>query len=357
MGFLRGIGPKTARFLMQNVESLEELFHENPTLLSKKTGVKPLFFKNMERDMALQLSVDVVDFHRKNGIKTIYFQDGHYPYKLNQCLDAPLNLFLKGNSYFNDFKYVAVVGTREATEYGRLLCRDLIASFVGKNIVVVSGLAYGIDAWAHHYCLEFGVPTIGVLGHGLDRIYPNRHTQLAKDIIHAGGALITEFPPGTSPDYQNFPKRNRIVAGLCDATIVVESKIRGGSLITADLANDYSRDVFAFPGSILCETSAGCNHLIATDQAHLLSSPLQFLHKMGWETDKISTPVQRKVFTHLTAAQQRIVECLKNYEEIEIDRLSIMAEIPISQLNTELLLLELEGEVCVRPGNRYKLTA
>lgn len=357
MGFLHGIGPKTARFLMQNINSLEELFHDDPNLLSKKTGIKPLFFEKMGRETALQLSVEVVDFHERNNIQTLFFKEQNYPFRLNQCLDAPLSLFLKGNFEFKDFNYVAVVGTRDATEYGKLLCRDLIESFVGKNIVVVSGLAYGIDAWAHHYCLEFGVPTIAVLGHGLDRIYPDRHRQIAKDIVNKGGALVTEFPPGTNPDYQNFPKRNRIVAGMCDATIVVESKIRGGSLITADLANDYSRDVFAFPGSILCETSAGCNHLIATDQAHLLSSPLQFLHKMGWETDKISTPVQRRVFTNLSAAQQRIVECLKNYEEIEIDRLSIMAEIPISQLNTELLLLELEGEVCVRPGNRYKLIA
>jgi DNA processing protein len=343
--------------MLQNIGSLEELFHDEPAVLSKRTGIKAPFFESMERENALLKSIDVVDFHANNGISTSFYQSEEYPFKLNQCLDAPLHLFLKGTIDFNHGNFVAIVGTRDATEYGKIICRDLVKSLVGKNITVVSGLAYGIDAWAHHYCLEFGVPTIAVLGHGLDRIYPVRHRQLAKDILSCGGALVSEFVPGTIPDRENFPKRNRIVAGLCDATIVVESKVQGGSLITADLANDYNRDVFAFPGSILCETSAGCNQLIAEDKAHLLASADGFLRHMGWEDEKQIKPVQRKAFSDFTDNQQRILNHLKTAEEIEIDRLSILASMPISKLNSELLLLELEGAVCVRPGNRYKYTA
>lgn len=356
MGFLRGIGPITARILLQNDCTLEELFHADYRVLAKKTKLKPTFFREMQRDSALEMSLKVVDFHSVNAISSLYFQDQDFPYKLNQCLDAPLQLFYKGNIDLNQGKFVAIVGTRDATEYGKTICRKLVESFVGRDIVVVSGLAHGIDAWAHHYCVELGVPTIAVLGHGLDMIYPSKHRVLAKEIIGNGG-LLTEFGPETIPNRENFPKRNRVVAGLCDATIVVESKPKGGSLITAELANDYSRDVFAFPGSIFCESSQGCNQLIASDAAHLLTTPDEFLYKMGWAKEKPIKNVQRKVFVNLSPVQKKIVDHLQIGHEMEIDRLSIVVGIPVSKLNAELLLLEMDGMVSVRPGNRFRINA
>lgn len=216
----------------------------------------------------------------------------------------------------------------------------------------MSGLAHGIDACVHRYCLEYNVTTYGVLGHGFDRIYPSQNLRLAEEMLDQGG-LISEFIPGTNPDRENFPKRNRIVAGISDATIVVESKIKGGSLITANLANDYNRDVFAFPGSIRDETSQGCNILIASQKAHLIQRPEDFLNLMAWAPDKAQKSVQRKLFPDLSEKQKSIVEFIANGTKIQIDVLSLKTKLPISQLNTELFHLEMDGVILSLPGKKY----
>lgn len=354
VGLLNGVGPVRGRELITQLSSLEELFFDTPKNLAIKTSYPEVFFQQMNRKEALDSAEKAVEFHAQKGITSIFYSDPAFPHRLSECPDAPMQLYIKGDISLNDPHFISVVGTRAATKYGREVCEQLVRSLVDKNIVVVSGLAYGIDAWTHHYCIEYGVPTIAVLGHGLDRIYPARHKQLAGSILEQG-ALLTEFIPGTNPDRENFPKRNRIVAGLCDATIVVESKSKGGSLITAELANDYNRDVFAVPGSIYAETSVGCNELIQNNQAILLNEPTSLPTIMGWESTRKKPVVQRKVFTHLSELQQRIVCVIQQYSEIQIDLLSIKAGLSVSKLNAELFELEIEGVVRGMPGNKYRV--
>jgi DNA processing protein len=302
---------------------------------------------------ALEKAVHAVQFHETKKIQTLFYLDSNYPRRLTHCSDAPTALFMKGNLSMNSSKLVSVVGTRKATSYGKELCRRLIESFVGKDIVVVSGLAFGIDSFIHQYCVDYNVPTVAVLGHGLDRIYPSQNKGLASKILE-NGALITEFVPGTSPDRENFPKRNRIVAGLSDATIVVESTISGGSLITAHQAFGYNRDVFAFPGNVNTETSQGCNAIISQEKARCIQSPLEFLDWMEWNTDTVPVEVQRSCFPSLNDIQKEIVTAISNEESLHIDVLSARLSWPISKLNTELFHLILSGVVIELPGKRYK---
>ena len=340
---------------MAHLPSLEMLFTASPKDLSHLTGLSPGFFGKMNRNQALQKADGVIEFHNKHNIKSLFYNDAEFSRRLNQCADAPTQLFIKGNVDLNQVRFVAVVGTRSATDYGQRLCRELIASFQGRNIVVVSGLALGIDTFVHRYCLEFDVPTIAVLGHGLDRVYPPTNRSLASQMIQSG-ALLTEFVPGVDPDRENFPKRNRIVAGMCDATVVVESKSSGGSLITAHIANSYNRDVFAFPGSIYQETSQGCNNLIASSKAHLLESPEAFVAFMQWnETVESSERSQFLCFPEISEIQQEIVREIQAHPKIQLDVLSAQLAIPISTLQVELLQLRLAGIVEELPGKQLQL--
>ncbi len=349
---LHGIGPVKAKEILNRVESLELLFNLSTSRLSKLTELKPASITKMNREGALLKSVSVVEHLLKNNISTFYYEDARYPRRLNQCVDAPLLLYGKGSIDLNVSKLVAVVGTRDATPYGIRLCDELIDSFVGQDIVVVSGLASGIDAQVHKRCVELNIPTIGVLGHGFDRIYPSSNKGLSEKMKLNGG-LLTEFIPGTTPDRENFPKRNRIVAGLCDATIVIESKQKGGSLITANLANDYCRDVFAYPGSIHMETSQGCNKLIADQKAHLLQSPDNFLTMMNWKMEVGKKDIQKTLFPNLSETQTKITDILSSDRAIQIDVISIKTELPISQLNAELFYLEMNGVIQSLPGKKY----
>lgn len=308
----------------------------------------------MNREEALERSVEAVRFHKNNGIKTHFFQDESYPFRLKNCDDGPVTIYTIGEMDLNDQHFVAIVGTRDSTTYGKHLCEQLVESFRDNNIVVVSGLAHGIDSWAHHFAVEYNVPTIAVLGHGLDRIYPHTNRNLAKRISRNGG-LITEFIPGTNPDRENFPKRNRIVAGLCDATVVVESKTTGGSLITAYLANEYCRDVFAFPGNVDNISSSGCNVLIRNHQAQLIDSPECFLNQMGWLNKPTSKSIQRKILPHLSTIQQSILSFIENSGTVQTDLIALGVERHVSEVNTELLYLELEGLIKSMSGNRYCL--
>lgn len=351
---LTGIGPVRARALLSKVPDPEELLTASDKKLGSITGLSQTIIRELGRGRALEDADAVIQHMEKNGIQTCFYTDPDFPRRLNTCPDGPLVLYSKGTFRYNHTRVVAIVGTRDATAYGKELCRALIESFQGRDITVVSGLALGIDSWAHHYCVEYGIPTIGVLGHGLDRIYPALNRALADQILHHGG-LVTEFIPGTDPDRENFPKRNRIVAGLSDATIVVESRARGGSLITAQLANEYNRDVFAFPGNVSRATSAGCNDLIATQQAHLLSSPDSFLEMMGWNDISKEQHIQRTVFSELSCTQQRIVEVLASVPVMPIDILSVKTSMPITTLHSELFQLEMDGIVRSLPGKSYTM--
>ena len=339
---------------MRSVDSVEEVFLTKPQELRQKTGFSASFIREMKREEALRKTLAVVEHMERNHIKAVCYDDSNYPRRLKNCVDAPLVLFQKGNVSLNPAKIVAIVGTRGATPYGKKICQELIQSFQGSDITVVSGLALGIDACAHRHCLEYDVATIGVLGHGLDRIYPSQNRSLANKMLNTGG-LLTEFIPGTEPDRENFPKRNRIVAGISDATIVIESNIRGGSLITAHLANDYNRDVFAYPGNVYTETSQGCNQLIANQKAHLIQNPEDFLTLMNWAEPNKPRDIQRALFPNLSAEQKSIVDIISKSRGIQIDVLSMQAELPITTLNTELFHLEMEGVIQSMPGKTYAL--
>ena len=350
---LKGIGPKKAKLLLSKLDSIESIFNDSYSKISGLTGIGINLLKQMDRKDALAKSISYQDYFTKNGIQTHFYTEKNYPRRLKQCADAPLLLFSKGNMDFNASKLVSVVGTRNASEYGKSICEELINGFVGKDIVVISGMAYGIDICVHQLCVKHHIPTIGVLGHGLDRIYPSIHKGTANKMILNGG-LLTEFLPGTNPDRENFPMRNRIVAGMSDATIVVESKDSGGSLITAELANDYSRDVFAYPGNVGQIYSKGCNALIARQKAHLITNSADFLKLMHWEEES-KTTVQTQLFIDLTPEELSIINLFKTESELNIDVISMKSNLPISKTNVLMFNLELSGIVKSLPGKMYRM--
>ncbi len=351
---LTGGGKKKIRKLLTHFEDCTDFFKANKHRLKTIPGIGEKFLQQLDRKAALLEAEKYLPLLEKNKIETVFYQDTNFPYRLNECVDAPILLYKKGKMDCNLPRVVSIVGTRNASSYGRKLCEELLHAFVGKDIVVVSGLAYGIDIYAHKLCTELGIQTIGVLGHGLDRIYPQAHTSIAQKMVENGG-LLTEFLPGSNPDRENFPMRNRIVAGMCDATIVIESGERGGSLITAELANDYARDVFAFPGDITREYSKGCNYLIQKNKAHLITSSEDFFEMMDWkDTPKIENK-QLQLFADLDDEEHKIVTLLKENQEVSLDVLAIKTEIPVRLMSGILLGLELKGVVKSLPGKRFGL--
>lgn len=352
---LYGIGPKRARILVSKLEQLESVFTAQYKEIQHVTGFNRSLLINMKRDEALIKAEEQLNYVIKHAIQTHFYLDSNYPRRLKQCEDAPLLLYSKGNFDPNPARAVAIVGTRSSTNYGATLCEQLVSSFSGKDIQVVSGMAYGIDIQAHQHSLKNAIETIGVLGHGLDRIYPSIHRRIAENMFYHGG-LLTEFPFGTKPDKEHFPMRNRIVAGLTDATIVIESSKKGGSLITARLANDYNRDVFSFPGNIGSVYSEGCNLLIRKQQAHLVLSGDDFLSQMNW-TIKETRPiaVQRSCFIELSEMERSICLNLEGKSGEYIDVISSQINMPISALNVHLFHLEMKGMIQTLPGKKYRL--
>ncbi len=351
---LTGGGKKKIRKILAHFEDSTDFFKASKHRLKSIPGIGEKFLQQLDRTGALKESEKYTDYFEKHNIQTLFYTDDEFPYRLNQCDDAPILVYKKGNMTCNLPRVVSIVGTRNASNYGKKICEELLHSFVGKDIVVVSGLAYGIDIYTHKLCTELGIQTIGVLGHGLDRIYPHVHTPVAQKMLENGG-LLTEFLPGSNPDRENFPMRNRIVAGMCDATIVIESGERGGSLITAELANDYARDVFAYPGDITREFSKGCNYLIQKNKAHLITSSSDFFEMMDWKDETKNIPNQLQLFDELDEQELKIVELLKESQEVSMDVLAIKTEIPVRLMSGILLGLELKGVIKALPGKRFGL--
>lgn len=351
---LPGMGRKRVRNILNHVDDVSEFFSMKKNKLMLIPGIGEVLLRQLNRKKALDEAEKHLPYFEKNKIQSFFYQEKNFPRRLNNCEDAPILLFGKGKLPFNDTRIVSVVGTRNATAYGKQICEELIASFEGKNIVVVSGLAYGIDIYVHDLCLKYDIPTIGVLGHGLDKLYPAVHQDTAIKMVDNGG-LLTEFLHGTKPDRENFPMRNRIVAGMCDATIVVESGKKGGSLITAELANDYNRDVFAYPGDVTREFSKGCNFLIQNDKAHLITSSSDFFKLMGWDMDKKPKQQQTQLFLDLSPEEIRLIELLQNKEQMSLDVIALKSEFPVSKVSTLLLQLEFMAVVKQLPGQRYSL--
>lgn len=298
-----------------------------------------------------------LEFVIKNNLHLIFYTDEKYPQRLNNCVDAPILMYAKGDVDFNREKVISIVGTRNSTRYGNDFSREFIKELSLKfpDVQIISGLAYGIDICAHRAALENGLSTVAVLGHGLDRIYPYVHRQTAIEITK-NGALLTEYPSETNPDGHNFVRRNRIVAGMADATIVMESGTKGGSLITADIANSYFREVFALPGRIHDKMSYGCNKLISENKALLLQNTENFISQMGWEMDERKIlPRQTELFHDLTPDEEKVYEILKKDSPKQLNNLSIELNVPLTELLMTLLELEMKNIVTALPGGMYKI--
>lgn len=337
--------------------SAENVFEINPARFVKAHGIGQKTIDQLDFKTALELAKKEAEYVDKNNIDVIFITDPRYPKRLKACNDAPVLLYLQGNMDLNAQRIVSVVGTRKATGYGKGLCKELVEELHGYGALVVSGLAYGIDVAIHKECVKLNVPTIGVLGHGLDRLYPAAHYATA-DKMKLNGGLLTEYPSGTVPDRENFPARNRIVAGMADATIVVEAGIKGGALITAEIANSYNRDVFAFPGRVNDEYSEGCNFLVRHHKAALLMSAADLPYTLGWEKDNAKPTAkanQLMLAMDLNAQERTIMEVLNQNKAIAIDELTLKLGIPVSQLTMNLLNLEMQGFIRSMPGKTYAI--
>jgi DNA processing protein len=351
---LHGIGPIRAAQIISKIGNAEELFTNTVKTIWQETGISKSILKSMKREEALELAENQYNYNLKHNIKSHFFLDKDYPRRLKQCADPPIVIYAKGQMELNNQKIVSIVGTRNLTNYGSKILNELIESLKNEQIQIISGLAYGVDILAHRLCVEYGIETIGVLGHGLDRIYPFKHRSTALEMMENGG-LVTEFMINTNPDRENFPMRNRIVAGMADATIVIESKIKGGSIITAEFANDYSRDVFAFPGDIDRPFSEGCNDLIRKQKAHLITRGDDFLTFMNWKESKKKQVQQKQLFHDLNQDEEKIVNLLENEDELHADVLCLKSGITPSQINVHLFNLEMANVIQQLPGKRFKL--
>ncbi len=351
-----GVGPVLARNLLSYCGNAEEVFRFKKKQLSRIPGVGAKITQLIQDYPAIERAEKELRFIEKYRIDTLFISDPDYPKRLRNCYDAPVMLYYKGVSCLNAAKVISVVGTRNSTEYGRDLCRNLLADLKVHNPLIISGMAYGIDFAAHKESLKNSLLTVGIMAHGLDRIYPAQHRQMAEKMLGCGG-ILTEFMSGTVPDRENFPKRNRIIAGLSDVTIVVEAGIRGGALITAELANSYNRDVFAFPGRVGDEYSLGCNHLIKTNRANLLSGVADLEYLLGWgDSTRQNADIQLSMPVELTEDERIITGILHNRGHVAIDDLAVLTGFPQSRLVIRMLELEMKGMVIALPGKAYKLS-
>lgn len=296
-----------------------------------------------------------ISFAEKNGIRILTFFDADYPYRLKRCEDAPLFFFCKGEQVLNPEYSLAIVGTRNATEHGRRTCAQLVAGLAAFKPLIISGMALGVDIVAHKTALDCALPTAAVLAHGLDTLYPPQHRTVAGKMLQQRGVLVSEYPSGTRPDKGNFPERNRIIAGLSDAVIVVEAAERGGALITAELASDYHREVFAIPGRPDDVYAAGCNKLIRDHKASLVQNAEDVVQLMGWQQQKAPKAVQRKLMHELSEEEALAAGLMAGKEYWHIDELMANTPFTPARLSAVLLSLEMQGLVCSLPGKRYRI--
>ena len=350
-----GVGSVNGKSLVAYCGGVKAVFMEKKRALLKIPGIGEQTINAIANHNVFGRAEEELAFIEKNKIAPLFYLDKEYPIRLKQCHDSPLMLYYKGTSELNVPKVVAMVGTRKATEYGRDMCRKIIEGLVEQNVLIVSGLAYGIDTWSHKAALDNKLETIGVLGHGLDRIYPFANRALAEKMTESGG-LLCEYMSNTMPDRENFPMRNRIIAGISDAVIVVEAGASGGALITAEIANSYNRDVFAVPGRIGDPHSEGCNKLIKINKAALIQSAKDISYLLNWHDEKETKKnVQRQLFLNLSPEEEQIVNLLKEKGDLEIDTLLLETMLMPAKAASVLLNLEFEGIIRCLPGKVYRL--
>lgn len=350
------IGCIHAQILLEKYGTAQQIFHASQKELTLLEGIGTVRAKSIKSFTDFSVAETEIQFIEKYRIKPLFITDPAYPQRLLNCYDSPTLLYYKGEADLNSSKIVAVVGTRNHTDYGKQVTDKLIKELASENIMIVSGLAFGIDAIAHKAAIKNELPTIGVLAHGLDQLYPAQHATLARDMIKKGGGLLTEFKSRTNPDKHNFPTRNRVVSGMSDATIVIETGIKGGSMITAELANGYNKDVFALPGKVTDHKSAGCNYLIRNNKAILLTEAKELLDIMNWgEKSKPTVKKQREIFIELTEDEKRIVTILQEKEFTHIDELNLKSSLSSSAVAAAILNLELQSVILSLPGKLYQL--
>jgi len=352
------IGWVQAKILAQHFNEAEKIFKAKLSTLEKLEGIGTVRANSIKTFTDFSNAEEEIKFIEKFRITPLFITDKKYPQRLLNCYDPPTLLFYKGSANLNAAKIIAIIGTRSHTDYSKKMTDKLVEELSGQNILIVSGMAFGVDAMAHKAAVKNHFPTAGVLGHGLDQIYPPDHSNLAKEILKNGGGLLTEFRSKTKPDKHNFPTRNRIVAGMSDATIVIESGIKGGSMVTAELANGYNKDVFAYPGKITDSKSAGCNYLIKSNKAMLLTDAQQLIEVMGWEekTQKSKNKIQKEIFIELTSDEKIIIGLLNEKETVHIDEINLRSGLSSSAIAAAILNLELQNVVNGLPGKMYKLS-
>ena len=358
LSMLPGIGPVLARNLVSYCGSVEEIFRKKKAHLEKIPGIGEERASMIAGANVFARAEKEIEFIRKHAIIPLFYLDAEYPKRLRNCDDSPVVMYFKGTADLNVSRTIAIVGTRRITEYGKEITDQLIADLAKHHVTIVSGLAYGIDIQAHRAALKNHLPTIGVTAHGLDRIYPPSHRPTAEKMIRHGG-ILTEYPSRTNPDRENFPARNRIVAGMCDATIVIESAKQGGALITAELANGYNRDVFAVPGRITDSYSQGCHELVRENKAMLVTSANDIARAMNWDVEEENLAKKKQIqillFDELKPEEKLLAEILQKNGQTDIDTLSLIAKLPVSFVSSLLLNMEFSGMVKMVPGKLFSL--
>lgn len=347
------IGDISAKKLLRTLGSAEAIFKSTKKELKLIEGFGDLKINSIHDSSYMEEAEQELLFIEKENIKVRYFEDRNYPDYLKHCIDAPILLFQKGNIDLAHKKIISIVGTRKVTTHGVAFCEQLIEELAPLNPVIVSGFAYGVDICAHKAAMAHGLQTIGCLAHGLDQIYPKAHAKYENEVMNHGG-FMTDFWSGSHFDRKNFLKRNRIIAGLSEATIVIESAEKGGSLVTADIANSYNREVFAVPGRNTDQLSKGCNNLIKTQQARLLTNVADLVYVLNWDI-RDQKKQQTQLFVELSTEEQFVFDTLKKLGKSEVDVLALQCKLPTFKLNPILLALELKGVVRPLPGKQFEV--
>ena len=350
---VEGVGDIIAKKLINHCGSAEAVFKTKTSQIANIDGVGSILIQNLKNKSVFEKAEQELQFIKSNEIKVEYFQDENYPDRLKHCIDGPVLLFTSGNIDLKNKKIISIVGTRQITSYGMEFCRKLIEDLAPLDPVIVSGFAYGVDIFAHQLAMDNNLQTIGVIAHGLNQIYPKTHKKYVAKVEQNGG-FMTEFWSSSNPDKENFVRRNRIVAGISEATIVIESADRGGSLITANIANDYNRDVFAVPGRTTDKYSQGCNNLIKIQKANLLTSAADLVYILNWDIESKAKPVQKQLFVTLEDDEQKVYDyLLKNGKEL-MDIIALRCDFPIYKISGMLLNMELKGVIRPLPGKLFE---
>lgn len=350
---VNGIGDVVGKKLVAYCGGAEAVFCESKKTLAKIPNISENIVNSIKSSALLKRAEEEMLFVEKNGIKPLFYLDTQYPKRLQHCHDSPMLLYYKGEADLNAVKAVGVVGTRNISDYGKYITEKIIEDLSYDNVLIVSGLAYGVDAAAHRAALKYDLATVGVLGHGMQTIYPAENRKLSQKMLEKGGVL-TEFISGTKPDRENFPQRNRIVAGMVDCLLVIESALKGGAMITAELANSYDREVFAVPGRVGDIYSEGCNQLIKINKANLLTNATDLRYVMRWDVDTKVVPKQMRMFRDFNEDEKLVMDVFGNNQIVHLDDLIVGTQLSPSKLASVLLSLEFDGVLTALPGKRYQ---